>query len=505
MKVPKEDTISNESFAEFIGLSAPEVPKYLVLNNFLSNYFKVEVFERQEIIDFKKNPRIFTQENEGLGKEILEKSFAAYIDSYTGYLEYTNRKRDGNKPWFYPIIPSMLTTTDRATLRHLLYMLQKVGAQDYSDYKEMQDSLYQYLYRGNNEIHELFQFICGPIDDIEKIRISSPPDREFGAQSERPFFKTLSKQFIALMNKILHNKYLLETDFFTRIEFLSNFLTLYVMEYLLERTNDGKTFKTKNIFLCKGSVDPNLHSGPFHKACIGNYSNIRARFSELLKVQFNEIVNQIDTGSFHLYEKEDELYISYNHEENKLIDFLTNHKLSSVRRDKTKQDLINKYKELMKKQFDFSKDEFALQCFNIQKKSSGLTISKVSSILPTMGREVNFVHPRNRAKQKYFALSEELAIFLVRLYLIHVDKDYAHYDDFVNWLNHDCNIYFSLDIKGVLKKYLNTFSADIPMFDMNRNEKEFVKTLTNVNCLIRLSDSGYLVVLPDKKGGVNFL
>ncbi len=49
-------------------------------------------------------------------------------------------------------------------------------------------------------------------------------------------------------------------------------------------------------------------------------------------------------------------------------------------------------------------------------------------------------------------------------------------------------------------KRLKAVKPRLSAQDFARNQAAFIDTLNSVNCLIKLSDSGYVVTLPEMKG-----
>ena len=56
-----------------------------------------------------------------------------------------------------------------------------------------------------------------------------------------------------------------------------------------------------------------------------------------------------------------------------------------------------------------------------------------------------------------------------------------------------------------MEKLLTKYGIRVTQQEFNRNEQAFLDTLDHVNCLVRLSDSGYVVTLPEKKGEFRLL
>ena len=150
-----------------------------------------------------------------------------------------------------------------------------------------------------------------------------------------------------------------------------------------------------------------------------------------------------------------------------------------------------------------TKDIFTINYSSVQKRMSGSTTTKIYSTIPTPRREINFIYPRSSALQKFFALSEEMSEFFIRLYFTTKNTQYDYFDSFLNWLKTRYKVYINID--DTLRNYLKQINTGISVQEGNMNEQAFIQNLTNINCLIKLSDSGYLVILPEKKGEFHLL
>lgn len=512
----KEKIVDEKKLTEFIGISAPETPKYIILINFLERYFKVnnEKFSYDAIVSWDNN-KIMSEEGDSLIKQNLKRSFQEYINAYSG-LEATNTTHKNNKRYF-PIIPDMITSTRQFPLRHLLYSMQMNSSVNKKNFKQsyenMQKKLYTYLYPDNEEscsIYRILEYIFGDRSSLEQIRRNDPPEILFGNQREHKYFKELSDLFCLQLDKILCNKNLIEMDIYRRIEFLSTFLGLFVLQYILERTNSlYKNKKDANIIICKGSTELDTTNDAIHRASQNCYVNIRSLFPEMMKSYYKQQIDEInsETISFSLLSDNDIKVEFDNHANMDLLIFLKKYNLSISTRMQGK--LLKKFKDTFiadgKISKLYNKDDFALEFYNMQKSIQGSSVAKISSTLPTTGRDINILFPKSNARQKYFAMSSEIAEFFVRLYLIQMDSEFGYFDDFIEWLQSKYSIFIRMDLEGVLTKYLHRINSSVTVQDSNKNENAFIKTLTDANCLIKLSDSGFIVVLPEKKGEITLI
>ena len=76
-------------------------------------------------------------------------------------------------------------------------------------------------------------------------------------------------------------------------------------------------------------------------------------------------------------------------------------------------------------------------------------------------------------------------------------------EDFIQSLETNYGIYIRKGKK--VEKLLTKYGIRVTQQEFNRNEQAFLDTLEQVNCLVRLSDSGYVVTLPEKKGEFRLL
>ena len=152
---------------------------------------------------------------------------------------------------------------------------------------------------------------------------------------------------------------------------------------------------------------------------------------------------------------------------------------------------------------EYSPEEFVDYYLQLTGKISGTNQKRIFNVLQSSGKEIGFVHPPTRSRFKYFAMSGELTAFLVRLYLAQKDLEYAFLEDFIQSLEANYGIYIRKGKK--VEKLLTKYGIRVTQQEFNRNEQAFLDTLDHVNCLVRLSDSGYVVTLPEKKGEFRLL
>ena len=143
-------------------------------------------------------------------------------------------------------------------------------------------------------------------------------------------------------------------------------------------------------------------------------------------------------------------------------------------------------------------EEFVLRYIDLTKTRRGSTLTKLSSTLTTSGKQIGMIYPRSNVRQKYFAMSENLAEFYVRLYLARAGRRYDYLDHFLEDLQKRYRIVIAKSAEG--DRRLKEIKPRLSAQDFARNKAAFIDTLNSVSCLIKLSDSGYVVTLPERKG-----
>ena len=236
---------------------------------------------------------------------------------------------------------------------------------------------------------------------------------------------------------------------------------------------------------------------------ISNYQSFRDSFSDLLsdfymervtdqeKILEKVIVVSNREGSIHVGDLPLKEYLNKVFDANYQNDERLNSKAEDVFHLKAGE--TNK----------LSPEEFVDYYMQLTGKISGTNQKRIFSVLQSSGKEIGFVYPATRSRFKYFALSGGLTAFLVRLYLAKKDLPYAFVDDFIKYLETDYGIYIRKCSKT--EKLVSKYKIRVTQQEFSRNEQALLETLDQVNCLIRLSDSGYIVTLPEKKGEFKLL
>ena len=100
-------------------------------------------------------------------------------------------------------------------------------------------------------------------------------------------------------------------------------------------------------------------------------------------------------------------------------------------------------------------------------------------------------------------MSETLAEFYIRLYLARKKIRYDYLDNFIEDLQNRYKIIIVKNSSG--ERALKTMKINLKAQEYSNNKKAFVDMLNSINCLNKLSDSGYVVTLPEEKGAFKLI
>lgn len=513
-----------DALAAHVGVSAPETPKYLLLNNFLSDFFEGRKHEEDSYTfeTFCSSGKLVCQESDPEAVSELEKSFEEFFRYFTGR-ELLSEIKSGQDKIYMPVSLDMLGSAN-INLRHLLYHMLSCGSKsNRSNMEQMQEKLYEYLYGDSTGIYNIVSRFC---KDSEKK--DSKVNNSFGFEDLKltNFFKTLSRQFNEDINILLTHSSFKSQDFYKRLDDLAVFLTFYVVLFFVNRVKESP------VLLCKGSTSSSLNEGGLHRACIYNYQSFRDDFSNLLarfyadrmkgfpqnggkesgdndstaglkeesEEKQEELTDQDLSSTVKVYNQAGVIYVN----DMKLINFAR--QFFDARygdESKLNEKAENVFSLEPGAYADLSIADFVEYYLQLTGKISGTNQKRIFSVLQSSGKEIGFVYPPTRSKFKYFAMSGELTAFLVRLYLAKRDLAYDFLDGFMQFLetSYGINLRKNKKIDKMLKKY----QVRVTQQEFGRNEEAFLDTLDSVNCLVRLSDSGYIVTLPETKGEFRLL
>lgn len=486
----------NEGIAAYVGISAPETPKYLLTNNFLAEYFQPSnKGEEYSFAGFMKEEILYTEDQEN--KEKLEISFDRFLQRYLGeeIILEENRRLKKNKHFYFPLIPEMLTDST-ATLRHVLFNLQRKDPK--FNYESMQKKLDHYIFEDASGLNHILKILFKSEEHKIRYRTLEKPEnveaywRQLNPR-ERSRMTSLGEKLNEDLDILLTHPNFLNLDFYRRYHYLSILLTSYVIQFILYR-KDGTTG-----ILCKGNPLDGRLDGMLHRACCNNYDDIRNLFPNLLKNYYEMMTKRKKEKR---EEGKDLKFIAENGVitvDGEDFDEFTASVTGRKRRNTIEYEKLLQAFELSEgEEKSVSVEAFVLHYIDLTKTRRGSTLTKMSSTLTTSGKQIEMIYPRSNARQKYFAMSENLAEFYVRLYLARCGQKYDYLDNFLEDLQERYRIVITKSASG--DKKLKNIKPKLSAQDFAKNKAAFIDTLNNVNCLIKLSDSGYVITLPEMKG-----
>lgn len=507
--------MKSEALSAHVGVAAPETPRYLLLNNFLADFFEAKnhVEDRYTFDGFRKKGILVCQESDSGDIEKLRLSFDEFLAYFMGR-EQLAGIRSGKDKIYMPLSPDMLGTAN-VNLRHLLYHLVFFDER-HVDPARIREEIYEYLYGDSTGIYGIVSQFCGSQrerkDNLKRL---------FGFEDlkKEKFFQNLGRQFNRNLHTLLTHPHFRGQDFYKKLDDLAILLTMYVVLFFVRRVHKGTE---PPVLLCKGSTDSGLNDGGLHRACTANYQSFRNDFSNLLgdfyagrlKAQQEtdrEAEEEITKSPLEKGEIEDEENIRVSNQDGVIL--IGKKKLKDYANDvfdgnyKNEEKLNQKARAVFRleegEERRLTAEEFVECYLQLTGKISGTNQKRIFNVLQSSGKEIGFVYPATRSRFKYFALSGKLTAFFVRLYLAGKECDYAFLEDFLQFLETDYGIYIRKGRKTdrLIQKYRIRVNGQ----EFSRNEQAFLETLDRVNCLIRLSDSGYVVTLPEKKGEFRLL
>lgn len=485
-----------DRIAAYVGVSAPETPKYLLANNFLLDYFEPPAVSNQVYNYERFESKGVLHSEEESGSEQLKAAFDRFLERYLG--EETIRRensRIGDRKFYFPLTQDMLTGST-PTLRHLLFQLQCLD-DDFS-YEKFQKLFGAYIFEDMSGINRILKILLGAEND--KIRYKEKPDLnesfwEMLKPAERTRMKKLGHKLNEDLAVLLRHAYFTELDFYRRYQYLSVLLTSYVIQYILARKGSG------SFLLCKGGPLDSRLNGNIHRACCNNYAGLRSLFPELLQSCYTENVLKLadKEGKVRLELRDGEVLV-----QNVAFQDFSMKLSGSGRRMRLETEQIIQVFGLPEEGYiEMPADAFVLRYMNLTGSRRGSTLTKISSTLPTCGKQIDMLFPKSNAKQKYFAMSGSIAEFYVRLYLAGRNQQYDYLDNFLTALQERYRIVISGSGEG--DRLLRGLKPRLTALELSRNKQAFIDTLSGINCLIKLSDSGYVVTLPEKKGDFTLL
>lgn len=500
-----ENSNNFSGISEYIGFQAPEIPSYIILNNFLMNFFKAE---EVNIINFNNLCKpIRFDFNDINDRQKTIHAFNMFLDIYTSKDKSRSNKK--NYTNMLPLSLTMLMNKKSKTLRNILYNIYMYRKNsNYKTYKDSQDYLKNYLYPENtNGPNSIIKFLYEKSNDktIENCEREFPQNDNKPPISENMIIELKNRMTYGL-NAILLSESFKNFNFYKKYNYLSTFLSITLLSYIIVKLNtkliesNEFRFDKKVLILCKGSNEATYNSGELHRACVKNYKDLKAKFNDRFMDYYDYCLR--DVKNIAILYKSERIKIKINNENYKSFkDFMKKRNLGigSKKIDSKIKKAFNLEENI---EIKLNKDEFIKKFMNTQ-KNSGSSLNKISSTLQRAGKDCNILFPLSNAKQKYFAMTPEIVEFLVRLYLSIKKIKYGSINLFIKWLEE--NYYISIEYSETTINYLKSINYPLGSYVFNRNKDEFIKTLDKANCITKLSDSGFVIVLPENKESVNIL
>ena len=495
------DKANERELASYIGISGPETPKYLLVNNFLSEFFLEDARGRERQYsyeDFLDEKILICEEDNDQKKKQLKESFNYFFRRFSGEdMILFSEKRH----YYFPLKPQMLRSAPY-NLRHLLYCMIP-GIEKGEVYRQVQGLLFEYLYSGADGVSYLMSVICEKYFGSDEWKRTEKRNYEFEMLKSKNF-RNVRKNFREDLYKLLEHRFFRNLDFYKRYDYLATLLDFYVIQFIV---NKRAITSNRGYVLCQGSS--HLSNGEaYHLACVQNYSEIRFVFQTELKEFYIQCLKeeQVDNQDIVVENSDDEIFVIGKNGKKEIIQFVRQVFHSNFKLD-AKASLYPSIRKIFAldgvKEKTYPAEEFVMCYIDMSKARKGSTLSKISSALNTCGKDIEFVFPKTRSRHKYFALSPSLLEFLVRLYLAKEESTYAYLDNFLDSLQEKYGI--CIQKNDQMDKMLKKLHMKVPFQEFRQNEQALIDNLDEINCLIRLSDSGYVMTLPEEKGEFTLL
>ncbi len=497
----------------YIGVAGPETPKYLLANHFLTDFFQTLSVKKMPEISCKSFQKagILNCEEDEEHKHQLEESFDRFFQRFSGVDSIkTNFK---NKKFYFPLHPQMLQSGS-FNLRHLLYNMLPDIEQE-KKFRQFQTMLLEYLYQETTGVNYLLYEMCKNLFQGEYRKAPPLKDTEFVRLFKEKQYRRLCKTFEEDLIRLLTHPFFRKLDFYKKYDYLATLLNSYVIQFIIKRNAVSRRI-TQDYVLCQGSATSHLLSGgAFHRACVQNYAELREVFPREMKqyylLQMKEETDE--NGLVYVWKQGEKIYVSKNPKEEKksqgelFLNFV-NRVFHSHYKDAAESSLYQSVTHtfgILKEGeiYDFDKDKFVTFYIEVSRARQGSALTKISSTLPTCGKDIEFIFPNSRSKHKFFALSPTLLEFFVRMYLARRDRTYAYLDNFLMDLEERYGICTQKTEK--MDRILKKMRIKVPFQEFRQNEQALLESLDEINCLVRLSDSGYVITFPEEKGEFRLL
>ena len=502
------DDYVTEGITAFIGVSAPETPKFLLANNYLSDFFDVVGNDNAHAgysFDYfmqKGTLHIEDQDN----REVLKESFDKFLNCYLGeeLIKQENRRLKSSRHYYFPFTSDTLSAGN-LTLRHLLIYLQYYSGN--FDFRDTQKKLEEYLFHDESGVSHFFKILFqtseGHIRYKDRSSLSSFNTFWNSMNLSGPEIvrmKKLGENLNKDLHTLLTHEYFCKLDFYRKYNYLSILLTSYVILYIVFRRDINMGI------LCKGNPSDSRLNGLIHRACCNNYAEIRNLFPNLLQQYYEKVVSEAigNDETLVCVPREDDVYIKVKEKQVAFFDFATEVMGNRSKKENFEYDRIVQAFGLQEYEDNVvSISDFVIRYINFRKSRRGSMQVKIASILPTSGKQIDMIYPKSNVRHKYFAMSGNLAEFYVRLYLSEKELRYDSLDSFLEHLQSKYRIVIEKPKNGA--KILNNVKPKLSAQEFAKNRAAFINTLDRANCLIKLSDSGYVITLPEEKGDFHLI
>ena len=506
-------------YAQYIGINKPVNPGIQVLIDFLSFYFGIDV-QRKSISNFQWKDireKIFTmiicKEEQ---KEVKEELFQSVYEWIHNYATYSPVDGKNSREYLLPLTEGMLFYDRRVTnnLRNVLNTLLYSECDEKEQveiFKEIQELLYEFLYspearKGGYE--ELLDILISLFNedgtDTKKEEIDIEKSVELRWKPEK-----LSLELRKDLRNILQSTYLKKENIYKRINELNILLNFYVVRYMISRSFENN----ENFILAKGSVNM-PPEGIIHSAAFGNFASIREQIYKVSENYYYEIINNINQEDKQLILRQKEKDPSTNSHiilkrgrDDIWLDVRVAvfqiRKNPSTNADKsaaeTVENMLYNYIGEDGKDTFTNNQEIAHACMEISKKRAS-SVRKVASVFSSQGKECYFAYPVGSVRQKYYVMSPQFTELMVHLFLGEQEDGCGTLGMLYQWLEEKYSIYLRYSFK--LENYLKKNAIEQPsQNEFEDNQRAFIETLREINCIVKLSDNSYIITFDTEEGG----
>ena len=210
------DNISEETLASYIGVSGPETPKYLLANNFLSEFFQPDQSDKLKRFmydDFSNAGILNCEEDDEQKKQVLKASFNRFFQHFSG--EDMIHSRYNNQYFYFPVKPQMLKSSSY-NLRHLLFnMIPNI--EDKDKFNHIRELMERYLYSESTGVDYLLGELCAHLNDKGHMLRTGGRSREF-SYLRKQLYRDMCNRFNTDLECLLTHPFFRELDFYRRYD-----------------------------------------------------------------------------------------------------------------------------------------------------------------------------------------------------------------------------------------------------------------------------------------------